>query len=212
MKVSKEQARANRRHIVETAAALFRDRGFEGISVADLMHAAGFTHGGFYRHFASKDELVTEATQLAYAQLERDMVGKSVEALMARYLSRDHRDELATACPTSTLGGEAMRQADPVRAVFAHGVDTWIGLIEEAIESEGHVLPADRRRAAIDLAVRAVGGIVLARAAAGDPTLSDEILDRTLSSIRTTAREKIGTPRRGRLRACPKDDCPQRSR
>src|SRR6058998_1573826 len=66
MKVSREQAAQNRERIVETAAQLFRERGFEGIGVADLMQEAGLTHGGFYGHFSSKEDLIAEAAARAF--------------------------------------------------------------------------------------------------------------------------------------------------
>ena len=68
MKVSREQAAQNRERIVEAAARLFRERGFEGIGVADLMKEAGLTHGGFYGHFSSKDDLIAEASEHALAE------------------------------------------------------------------------------------------------------------------------------------------------
>jgi TetR/AcrR family transcriptional repressor of nem operon len=188
VKVSKEQAQATRRKIVEKAAELFRVRGFEGIGVADLMKASGMTHGGFYRHFRSKDDLVREASAAAYEQLERDTEGKSVEALLARYISTDHRDDLASGCPTSALGGDALRQPGPVREVFAKGVETWLGMIGEALEPEEHLDPERRRALSIDLAARAVGAVILARATASEPALSEEIIRKALEAGLADAR------------------------
>src|SRR3982750_4970793 len=68
MKVSREQALQNRERIVEAAAQRFRERGFEGIGVADLMKEAGLTHGGFYGHFSSKEELIAEASDRALTE------------------------------------------------------------------------------------------------------------------------------------------------
>lgn len=182
MRVTKEQARASRQRIVEKAAELFRVRGFEGIGVADLMKASGMTHGGFYRHFASKDDLVREASAAAYEQLERDTEGKTIEALLTRYISPDHRDDLASGCPTSALGGDAMRQAEPVKEVFAKGVDTWLGMIGAALEAEEHLDPEERRTLSIEVATRAVGAVILSRAAASDRVLSEEILSTALKT------------------------------
>jgi TetR/AcrR family transcriptional repressor of nem operon len=181
MRVTKEQAQATRRRIVETAAEQFRDRGFDGIGVADLMKASGLTHGGFYRHFSSKDDLMAEATALAYEQLERDTSNKPIEDLLGRYISDSHRDEISAGCPTSALGGGAMRQMEPVRSVFAQGVETWIEMIEKSLDDGNAAIDGDRRAQAIELATRAVGAIVLARAAAANGRLSDEILATSLS-------------------------------
>lgn len=182
MRVTKEQAQASRRRIVEKAAELFRERGFEGIGVADLMKASGMTHGGFYRHFSSKDDLAREAAGAAYDQLERETEGRTVEALLTRYISAKHRDDLSQGCPTSALGGDAMRQAEPVKEVFAQGVETWIGMIGEALGADEDLKDVDRRALSIDLAARAVGAVILSRAAASYPALSDEILGSALES------------------------------
>ncbi|WP_287815331.1 TetR family transcriptional regulator, partial [Pseudomonas sp.] len=85
MKVSKAQVQANRAHIVETAAALFRERGYDGVSVADLMNAAGFTHGGFYKHFTSKAALMTEAAACGIAQMEARTSQAERSALVRQY-------------------------------------------------------------------------------------------------------------------------------
>lgn len=182
MKVTREQAQATRRRIVETASEQFRDKGFDGIGVADLMKASGLTHGGFYRHFASKDDLMAEATAFAYDQLEQDTERSSIGDILRRYISVRHRDALADGCPTCTLGGSAMRQAESVRSVFANGVATWISMIGDALASrEDDLSEADCRKQAIDLASRAVGAVVLARAAAANDELSEEILVTTLA-------------------------------
>lgn len=188
MRVTKEKAQATRRRIVETAATLFRGCGFSGIGVADLMKASGLTHGGFYRHFTSKEDLQAAATGVAYDQLESDTAGKSIDELLTRYMSNWHRDGLAEGCPTSTLGVDAMRQPIHVQAVFAKGVATWLGMIEEALGIDAALDDAGRRAKAIDLASRAVGAIVLARAASSNPSLSDEILRTSLSRALGTAR------------------------
>lgn len=187
MRVTKEKAQATRRRIVETAAEQFRDRGFDGIGVADVMKASGLTHGGFYRHFASKDDLQAAATGAAYEQLESDTAGRPIEELLRRYMSDWHRDGLAQGCPTSALGVDAMRQPDHVQAVFAEGVATWLRMIEQALGEDAALDMAGGRAKAIDLATRAVGAIVLARAASSNPSLSDEILRTSLSRALRTA-------------------------
>src|SRR5215211_37013 len=99
MKVSREQAAENRERIVETAAQLFRERGFEGIGVADLMKAAGLTHGGFYGHFSSKDDLVAEASARAlmrslarFSKVAEGEPADPLSAIATAYLTRRHRD------------------------------------------------------------------------------------------------------------------------
>ena len=122
MKVTKAQAQANRAHIVETASTLFRERGYDGVGVADLMAAAGFTHGGFYKHFGSKADLMAEAAALS---LERSAAGActiGLEEFVNRYVSRAHRDGRDTGCTVAALGGDAARQSDEVKATFARSM------------------------------------------------------------------------------------------
>src|SRR6476469_9287328 len=99
MKVTREQASQNRDRVLEAAGRLFRERGFDGIGVADLMKAAGLTHGGFYGQFASKEELMAEACERTFdkeadfwAQLAEDAAGNPLAAVMQAYLSKQHRD------------------------------------------------------------------------------------------------------------------------
>lgn len=193
MRVSREQAQASRRRIVATSSALFRERGFEGIGIADLMKASGMTNGGFYRHFTSKDDLAKEAVNEAFQQLEAETMGKSIEAILTRYISPGHRDELGDSCPLSSWGSDVMRQADLVQGAFAQGVQVWLGMIDAALAADAKLAPQERRAKAMDLAARAVGAIVLSRTAAADPHLSDEILKTclaaALSEVKATAEQ-----------------------
>src|SRR3982750_409763 len=111
MKVSREQAARNRERILDTAAQLFRERGFEGIGVADLMKAAGLTHGGFYGHFASKDDLVAQAAALALEQsvalwekLADRPQDDPLSAIAGVYLTSRHRDDPGAGCLLAALG------------------------------------------------------------------------------------------------------------
>ena len=99
MKVTKAQAEANRAHVVATASQLFRERGFDGVGVADLMAAAGFTHGGFYKQFGSKADLIAESTACGIAQTVA-LAGDGLEPaeFVSRYVSREHRDSRASGC------------------------------------------------------------------------------------------------------------------
>src|SRR3546814_18784562 len=114
MRVTKAQAQANREHIVETASVVFRERGFDGVGVADLMAAAGFTHGGFYKHFGSKADLMAEASAKS---LEQSLIGAeafSVKDLIDVYVSRDHRARRPPGCTMAALCGLPAR---PSRAL-----------------------------------------------------------------------------------------------
>lgn len=169
MKVSKAQVQANRAHIVETAAALFRERGYDGVSVADLMNAAGFTHGGFYKHFTSKAALMTEAAACGIAQMEARTSQAERSALVRQYLSREHRDAPGDGCVMAALSADAGRQPDEVRQVFADGIERQLAAVAETGGPQ-----ARARR--IDAMAQLVGAVMLSRACPDDSPLADEIL------------------------------------
>src|SRR2546421_4013330 len=120
--------------IVRVAAARFRQAGISGVAVADLMKEAGLTHGGFYRHFASRDDLVAEAIERALHD-----GGLAVDALARRkkgplaagvdgYLSPPHRDDLAPSCAVTTLAGDVARSSERARSAYTRQVGTYVEL------------------------------------------------------------------------------------
>jgi len=129
MKKSKIEAAETRRRIIKTAAAEFRRKGINGAGVNDVMAAAGLTHGGFYRHFDSKDQLVAEACAAAMGSVEETneasacpALGKDgLEAILADYLSTDHRDNPSEGCTLAGLGSELARSDDKTRAAVTAG-------------------------------------------------------------------------------------------
>lgn len=186
MRVSKEQAARNRERIIEQAAALFREHGFDGIGVADLMKSAGLTHGGFYGHFASKDDLAACACDHAFAQsqarwsrLVADSGDDALAALVASYVNRRHRDHPERGCALSALGAEAHRHAPPVRRAFERGVDALAGLLARVVSGRS---AAARRQKALATLSGMVGAVVLARAVEDD-TFAEEILDASRASL-----------------------------
>lgn len=110
MRVTKAQAERNRAHIVATAARLFRERGYDGVGVAELMAAAGFTHGGFYKHFRSKADLMAEASASGLSQTAARTEGVDAAEFVERYVSREHRDGRGDGCTIAALSGDAARQ------------------------------------------------------------------------------------------------------
>ncbi|GAB3674493.1 TetR/AcrR family transcriptional regulator [Salinisphaera aquimarina] len=179
MKVSRAESEANRRRIVDRAAALFRERGFDGVGVAELMKAAGLTHGGFYGHFASKDELIAEACLRAIEQTGdrwQTLLGANeampLDAMARQYLSRRHRDNPGDGCVLASLGAEASRASPAVRGAFTRSVRRFIGLLESAVPRRTE---ARRRQQGVAACASLVGAVVLARAV-DDASLSDEIL------------------------------------
>jgi len=161
-RVSQAQAQENRKRIVETAARLFRERGIAGVSVADVMGEVGLTHGGFYKHFASKEALVEEAVGAAFAQQAQRVAASDPASFLATYLSPAHRDDPGSGCPTAGFGGDLARE------------DTALPAYVQGVESYARFLGSDGNP---DLAAVStlVGAMVLARATAGTD-LSDRIL------------------------------------
>src|ERR1700742_1006381 len=120
MRVSREKAAENRQKIVETAARLFREHGFDGVGVDTIMEGAGLTHGGFYGHFKSKDDLAAEAVTHALAgsgdyQSQFATLGDFV----GDYLSDRHREALGTGCAMAALSGDIVRQNQKLRSGLA---------------------------------------------------------------------------------------------
>ncbi|BBK33750.1 TetR family transcriptional regulator [Stella humosa] len=179
MRVTKEQAARNRDRIVEVAGELFRRHGFDGIGIADVMKAAGLTHGGFYGHFASKEDLAAQASAAAleagrarWQRLGEKAGDGAFSAFVERYLSPIHRDAPERGCVLAALGAESARQPGPVRDAAASGIDRLADVVAGMLPAAA---PAERRRHALAVLAQMVGAMVLARAA-GDSELSDEIL------------------------------------
>ena len=187
MKVTREQAAQNRERIVEAAAQLFRERGFEGIGVADLMKEAGLTHGGFYGHFASKDDLIAEASVRALTRslaLLSDVGERAsddaLSAVAGAYLARSHRDNPGAGCLLAALGPDVSRQGPAVRRAATDHLRSAFDLLAKLVRGTSK---AARRQKAISTYATLVGAMVLARAV-DDRALSQEILDAGRASVK----------------------------
>jgi TetR/AcrR family transcriptional repressor of nem operon len=190
MKVSREQAGRNRERILDAAAQLFRERGFEGIGVADLMKEAGLTHGGFYGHFSSKDDLIAQASareltrSLAHWSKVGDRAsGDRLSAIAALYLTSTHRDNPGAGCVLAALGPDVSRQGPAVRHAVTDYVRSVCDLLTKLVPAKSK---AARRQKAISAYATLVGAMVLARAV-NDRALSQEILDAGLASVKPDA-------------------------
>ena len=180
MRVTREKAAANRERIINAATGLFRARGFDGVGVADIMKAADLTHGGFYGHFASKDDLVAQASERMTARAARnwrrvvaEAPAEPFAALLEHYLTPRHRDDPGHGCAFAALGNDAARSGKTVRKAFAEGLEPLIAILMEAIPGRSK---AARRRQAVATMAALVGALTLSRAVEGLP-LSDEILE-----------------------------------
>jgi TetR/AcrR family transcriptional repressor of nem operon len=166
--------------LVEAAAARFKERGVDGISLSDLMKDLKLTHGGFYKHFESRDELVSEALALALAQsgqVLREHVfhgdKPDVAGFVDTYLDEAHRDGRAGGCAVAALAGDAPRKSADVQAQFRRQIESNLGILGEALRQEGST--GDSRATAILVLSTLYGALIMARAV-GDSLLSSEVL------------------------------------
>ncbi|WP_374583799.1 TetR/AcrR family transcriptional regulator [Pseudoduganella sp.] len=185
MRVSREQAAQNRERIVETASRLFREKGYDGIGVADLMKSAGLTHGGFYGHFASKEDLLAEAFGKAMegsAETWRKLLANAPAnpraVLGQMYLTAKHRDNPGKGCALAALGPDVARVGPEVRQAMNDSLQAQLAALAQALPGT----PEQQRRDAIATYATLIGGLVLARSVA-DRKQSDEILAAVLASL-----------------------------
>jgi TetR/AcrR family transcriptional repressor of nem operon len=185
VRVTREQSAANREKVLDVAGTLFRERGFDGIGVADIMKRAGLTHGGFYGQFASKDDLAAQASArvLGNPGWQERLTGKanpSFADVVRGYLSPRHRDDPGTGCLLAAVGSDAGRQPRAVRRALTDGfrvrLDAWLKLVP------GRSAAARREKALVTMATL-VGALILSRTV-DDPALSDEILEATATELR----------------------------
>jgi len=185
MRITKEKKQENHDRIVAIAAKMFRERGFDGVGVADLMEQAGLTHGGFYNHFASKEALIAEASAKGFVETSERYAGYDVGDVIDAYISRTHRDARGQGCAAAALSGEAARLPQDTRAVFGEGISGLVAALQGSLGDR----PEARARA-ISLLAQAVGAVVLSRACPDTSPLADEILD----TCRADCHATIETP------------------
>lgn len=193
MRVSREQAEQNRQTVINTASRLFREHGFDGIGLKDLMKGAGLTQGGFYKQFDSKEDLIAQASQRAMEMATRrwsDVIaenpGGEIEAIIEFYLSADHRAEKRDGCPLAALGSDAARLSPEVKASFEAGVKAHLELLAE-------LMPSDNSKGsysgAFQMLSLMVGALTLARMI-NDESLASAFLDSAASEIRNNSKQE----------------------
>ncbi|WP_157019999.1 TetR/AcrR family transcriptional regulator [Mesorhizobium xinjiangense] len=187
MRVSRKQAAENRETVINVASRLFRERGFDGIGLKDLMKGAGLTQGAFYKQFASKEDLAAQASRRAMesathrwsaatAAQPEDPLG----AVIAFYLSMDHRGERMDGCPIAALGSDAARQGDDVKASFEAGIKEYLEILGRLIgETDGEELNGK----AMAVLSMMVGAMVLSRVV-NNPDLAQAFLDAATKQVR----------------------------
>ncbi|WP_423200096.1 MULTISPECIES: TetR/AcrR family transcriptional regulator [unclassified Cupriavidus] len=184
-RASRADAERHRASIEAASARLFLEHGRQAVTVARVMADAGLTHGGFYGHFASKDELLAVACQRSFEETARRWAERLASAdgdfsqirhaLLAPYLTTAHRDDAREGCAAAALTGDVAREAEgkPVRAAYVAGVremvETWRSVQPDPDN------PATAQRALAEVAML-IGAISMARATSGDP-LSDAVIE-----------------------------------
>jgi TetR/AcrR family transcriptional repressor of nem operon len=181
LKVTKEKAAENRAALVKAAGHLFRERGIDGVGVAEISKKAGLTHGALYAQFPSKEALAAEAFTSALKPgfelmtADRDGRPANLTDFLDDYLSFEHRDNLSTSCPISASVSEVGRQDKVVSERFTEGLEQLVALMEPRIGASP--LKADDRQRALAMVAAMIGGVAASRAVAkADPKLSDQML------------------------------------
>lgn len=166
--------------IVSTAAKLFRKNGYSGSGVQKVMKAVGMTQGGFYAHFSSKDDLLSQAISQAFGKtrknflmgLEKKQGAEWIQNIVRRYMSRNHRDDMAEGCPATSLATEIARSGKKIRMTFEKEVCKTLEALEEKMPETGGL---NRQERALVVVILGIGAMSLSRAV-NDPQLSDQII------------------------------------
>jgi TetR/AcrR family transcriptional repressor of nem operon len=195
MRVSRIQAAENRQTVIDVASRLFREHGFDGIGLKDLMKGAGLTQGAFYKQFASKEDLATQASKRALESASsrwsdaatanpKDPLG----AVMAFYLSMEHREEMMDGCPIVALGSDAARQGTDVKASFEAGIKAHLEVLDRMVaETDGK----ESQGKAMAVLATMVGALTLSRVV-NDPDLARAFLETAVTQVREAATRKRG--------------------
>ncbi|HEV7834189.1 MAG TPA: TetR/AcrR family transcriptional regulator [Caballeronia sp.] len=180
MRKSRQETAETRQRIIEAASEEFRRDGFDGIGLADLMAAAGLTHGGFYKHFESKEQVVEESLALAIESMVESMKqtasatprARGLHAVIADYLSVKYRDDVAGGCPFVALGSDMARSGDAVREAATSGFMKMVDVIASQLDGSS---PAAARKEALVMLSTMIGAVTMARVVT-DSKLSASIL------------------------------------
>ena len=198
MRVSRIQAAENRQTVINVASRLFREHGFDGIGLKDLMESAGLTQGAFYKQFASKDDLAAQASRRALESASRRWIDAAeadpqdpLGAVVTFYLSMAHRAERMDGCPVVALGSDAARQDADVKASFEAGIREYLEMLGNWVGEADGEEPGGKAMAILSTMV---GAVLLSRAV-NDERLARQFLQAAAESVRT--RSVAGDPRQG---------------
>jgi TetR/AcrR family transcriptional regulator, transcriptional repressor for nem operon len=185
--VSRVQAAENRETVINVASRLFREHGFDGIGLKDLMKGAGLTQGAFYKQFASKEDLAVQASRRAMESATQRWATATAAnpedplgAVLAFYLSMDHREERMDGCPIVALGSDAARQSSDVKASFEAGIREYLENLGRLIATTDGEEPNGKALAVLSTMV---GSVMLSRVV-NDPDLAQAFLDAAREQVR----------------------------
>jgi TetR/AcrR family transcriptional repressor of nem operon len=200
MRVSRAQAAENRETVINVASRLFREHGFDGIGLKDLMEGAGLTQGAFYKQFASKEDLAAQASRRALESVSSRWSAAAaanpkdpLSAVVAIFLSTDHREERMDGCPIVALGSDAARQGSDVKASFEAGIREYLELLDRWVGEADGEEPSGKAMAILSTMV---GAVVLSRAV-NDKRLSKQFLQAAAKSVMGLS---AGAAQKGQLR------------
>jgi TetR/AcrR family transcriptional repressor of nem operon len=202
MRVSRARAAENRETVINVASRLFREHGFDGIGLKDLMKGAGLTQGAFYKQFVSKEDLAAQASKRAMesassrwsaatAANPKDPLG----AIMAFYLSMEHRGETMDGCPIAALGSDAARQGSDVKASFEAGIKAHLEVLDGLIAEAHGKTPSEK---SMGILSTMVGAVILSRVVS-DPDLAQAFLDAAVEQVREAVASRSDGQRRRAL-------------
>jgi len=187
MRVSRVQAAENRETVINVASRLFREHGFDGIGLKDLMKGAGLTQGAFYKQFASKEDLAAQASRRAMESASHRWSAAAtanprepLRAVIGLYLSPEHREERMDGCPVVALGSDAARQGVDVKASFEAGIREYLELLGSWV---GDADGVDSGGKAMAILSTMVGAVLLSRVV-NDPDLAQAFLDAATEQVR----------------------------
>jgi TetR/AcrR family transcriptional repressor of nem operon len=187
MRVSRTQAEENRQTVINEASRLFREHGFDGVGLKDLMEGAGLTHGAFYKQFASKNDLAAQASKRALERASHRWAAAAaanpkdpLSAVLALYLGMAHRADRKDGCPVVALGSDAARQGADVKASFEAGIKEYLEMLGSWVGDDDGGEPSKK---AMAILATMVGALLLSRAVNSEK-LSKRFLQAAAENVR----------------------------
>lgn len=188
MRVTKDQAAANKEAILMAASRLYRQKGIDGIGIGELSRSVGLTHGGFYGQFpGGKEQLATEAVSRTFeSNIEDWQNAKSIPELIKGYLTQSHINNWTEGCPIPALGADVARNGGAVSSAFTKGVERLIETLMALVEGENH----DQKYQESLRILSSIAGAILIARALDKPELSQQFLQSVVSAWSAPTSEK----------------------